>query len=628
MNKTLFTKDLLKFSVASLGVVFGDIGTSVLYTYQECFHGGHAISVTHDHVVGVASLIIWALLLVVTLKYVWILMNAENKGEGGILSLLSLAPPKYRLNSKGVLIGASLMAVAGAALLYGDGIITPAISVLSAMEGLETINPAYSKYIVPMTLVILFALFSVQKKGTGGIGNYFGYVVLAWFLVMAGLGVYHIFLNPSILIAFNPYYAILVLTDPDGPGISILGAVILAVTGGEALYADMGHFGKKPIRYAWHGIVLPALVLNYLGQGAMILTNPSSTTRTFYAMLPTGPWSYALIALATAATIIASQALITGAFSLTHQAIRLGIFPRVKLIHTSADLEGRVYLPFINWMLAVCCMATVIFFERSNRLAAAYGLAVSGTMLLTTVVFFYVAHYRWKWSLWKILPLTVFLVFLDGAFLLANLPKIPDGGYLPLVIGSVFFSIMIIWQKGRARLSMFYKTTSKTMDDFFEEVERRQIQRVPGTLVVLASNENRTPPVLGRLVDTMHVIQQHVLLVTVTTSDDPYVPATERIRTTSLKHGVTRVLLNFGFMETPDLPAALEQLNLTHLKSFDPKKVVYLLGRETFLVDSQSFISRVRQVLFALMSRNATSASDYFNLPAKQVLELGSQISA
>lgn len=628
MKQNLCTKDLCKFALASLGVVFGDIGTSILYTYQECFHGGHSISPTQEHVLGVTSLIIWSLLLVVTLKYVWIVMNAENKGEGGILSLLSLAPMKYRVDNRGFLIGASIMAVAGAALLFGDGIITPAISVLSAMEGLETLNPEYKEYIVPATLVILAALFSVQKTGTGGLGKYFGVIVLTWFVVAAGLGVYHIFQNPSIFVAFNPYYAIKVFQDPHGPGLSLLGSVILAVTGGEALYADMGHFGKKPIRLAWHFVVLPALLLNYLGQGALILTNPQATVRTFYAMIPTGPWFYGLLALATAATIIASQALITGAFSLTHQAIRLGIFPRVRLIHTSADVEGRVYLPFMNWLLALSCMATVLAFRESGRLAAAYGLAVSGTMLLTTVVFFYVAHFRWGWSLWKIVPLTVFLIALDAGFLIANLPKIPEGGYLPLLIGFVFFGVMVIWQQGRARLSMFYKTTAKTMDDFFEDLETREVSRVPGTLVVLASNENRTPPVLGRLIDTMHTIQENVLLVTLITSDDPYVKVTERARATDLKHGVTRVVLNFGFMEKPDLPAALESLSFSNMKSFNPKEVVYLLGRETFLIDSNSWLKRIRQMIFAVLSRNAMSASDYFNLPAKQVLELGSQISA
>lgn len=620
-------KDNAKLAVAAIGVVFGDIGTSILYTFQECFHGGHPVPVNPETIYGITSLILWSLIFVVTIKYVWILMNAENKGEGGILTLLSLVPLPFRFDSKGTLATASILGVAGAALLFGDGVITPAISVLSAMEGLELANPAYEKYVMPGTIAILTFLFMIQSRGTGKIGKYFGVIVCMWFFVAAILGIKHLLINPEILKAFYPKYAFHFFENEGWRGAKVLGSVILAVTGGEALYADMGHFGRFPIRLAWHCIVLPALMLNYLGQGALLLQHPEVSVRPFYSMIEQGPLYYGLVILATAATIIASQALITGAFSLTKQAIRLGLFPRVKIVHTSEELEGRIYIPFINWLLAFACITIVLVFQKSTRLAAAYGLAVSGTMLFTSLVFFYVSRYRWKWELWKVVPLVIFMLFLDSGFFYANIIKIPDGGYVPLIIGGFFFTSMLIWQYGRAQLSKFYRERSKTMDDFFEEINKKETRRIAGTLVVLASNENKAPPVLGRLVDSMHVIHEHVLLVTVITEDDPFVSIQERVRITDLKFGVSRAVIRYGYMEAPDVPEALALCSFSHLKTFPKDEAVYLLGRETFIIDGDSYIERIRQFIFSLMSRNASSASDYFNLPSNQVLELGAQLS-
>lgn len=621
-------KENAVIGIAALGVVFGDIGTSILYTFQECFHNSHhPISVEPSNVVGLTSLILWSLFLMVGVKYVWIVMNAENKGEGGILTLMSLVPLPFRFTDWGTLGLASLLGIAGASLLFGDGIITPAISVLSAVEGLEMANPEYTKYVIPLTIAILIFLFSLQKSGTGKISRYFSVIVLVWFVVAAILGVQHILKFPTILVAFDPRNALHFINHEGFGGLRVLGSVILAVTGGEALYADMGHFGRVPIRLAWHVIVMPALMLNYLGQGALILMDPSTSYRPFYSMVPQGPLFYGVVILATLATIIASQALITGAFSLTQQAIRLGIFPRVKIIHTSEKVEGQIYIPFMNWLLAISCITLVMFFKKSTNLAAAYGLAVSGTMFLTSLVFFYVCHFRWRWPLWTAVPLVTAMLFLDGAFLAANLEKVPDGGYLPLFIGLFFFLSMVIWQFGRSKLSKFYKERSKTLDAFYDEIDARKIRRIPGTLVVLSSNENKVPPVLRRLVDAVHVIHDHVILVTVLTDDEPYVSEVERVRMTDLTHGVTRVLMHYGYMETPNVPAVLSRVVFTNGKPFAEKEALYLLGKETFIVDSPKFHERLRQLIFSVMSRNSSSASDYFNLPSNQVLELGAQLS-
>lgn len=620
-------KKTLALAIAAVGVVFGDIGTSILYTFQECFHGAHALPVDETHILGITSLILWSLILVVTLKYLWILMNAENKGEGGILTLLSLVPLPLRFSRNGTLALASLMAVAGAALLYGDGIITPAISVLSAMEGIVLIDPAYEKFVMPGAVVIIGFIFFIQSRGTGKIGKYFGAIVVIWFAVAAIMGLKHVIPNPSVLRAFDPRHAWHFFEAEGIAGIRVLSSVVLAITGAEALYADMGHFGKKPIRIAWHWVVMPALMLNYLGQAALLLANPAAAERPFYSMIEQGPLYYGLVLLATMATIIASQALITGAFSITHQAIRLGIFPRVKIVHTSEEMEGRVYIPFINWTLAIACLATVFVFQKSTNLAAAYGLAASGTMLFTTVVFFFVCTYRWKWPLWRSVPLVVVLLAIDAAFFGANLIKIPDGGYFPFFIGVFVFGSMVIWQRGRAQLSRFYKERSKTMEQFFEELGQRHTRRIKGTLVVLASNENKVPPVLARLVDTMHVIHEHVLLVTVVTDDEPYVAQNEREIVTDLSHNVSRVILKFGFMESPDIPTALSRTMFTHLPDFPKDDALYLLGKETFIVDDDSFFGRMRQMIFSSMSKNSSSASDYFCLPSNQVLELGAQLS-
>ena len=612
------TGNLAALAVGALGVVFGDIGTSPLYTLQVGIAPQPGQQPDVADVLGVCSLIVWALTMVVTVKYLMFVMRADNQGEGGILALLALVPKKAHARI-GVV---TVMVVAGAALLYGDGIITPAISVLSALEGVELAAPGFKSAVVPLTCVVLLGLFAIQSKGTGGLGKVFGPVMIAWFGTIAVLGAYHIAKNPDVLAALNPKYGAMYFAHHGIRGLPILGIVVLAVTGGEALYADMGHFGVRPIRLAWLVLVFPALVLCYLGQGGLVLRDAHAVDNPFFAMVPAGGATYALVALATAATIIASQALITGVFSLTHQAVQLGLFPRVTVTHTSRDTEGQIYVPEMNWGLCFLCIGLVLGFRESARLAAAYGIAVSGTMGITSFVFFVVTRRTWKWPLWKsLLPLALFLSF-DIPFFAANLTKFFDGGWIPILVGAVMLVVMIDWRVGRTVLAERIAEMSPPLADFVAKIDELCNVRIPGTAIILSSNADGTPPVLTTHARRIRALREHLVLVTVTTDHVPHVKPADRVKTEDMGHGFYRVWIHAGFMEKPNVPHLLASAKLP----VDLDDATYFLGRETFIAGKGGKMGVLSESLFAFLSRNSKSATSWFGIPPDQVVELGMQI--
>jgi KUP system potassium uptake protein len=605
-------------ALGALGVVFGDIGTSPLYTLQVGIAPQPGQQPEVADVLGVCSLIVWALTLVVTVKYLTFVMRADNQGEGGILALLALVPHK-----KYARIGAvAVMVVAGAALLYGDGIITPAISVLSALEGVELAAPGFKAAVVPLTCVVLLGLFAIQSKGTGGLGKVFGPVMIVWFSTIAALGAWHIAQNPHVLVALNPRHGALYFVHHGLRGLPILGVVVLAVTGGEALYADMGHFGARPIRLAWLALVFPALVLCYLGQGGLVLRDAHAVDNPFFAMVPRGWATYALVGLSTAATIIASQSLITGVFSLTHQAVQLGLFPRVTVTHTSKDTEGQIYVPEMNWGLCLLCIGLVLSFRESARLAAAYGIAVSGTMGITSIVFFVVTRQTWKWPMWKALPPLVLFLSFDLPFFAANLTKFLEGGWIPILVGALMFIVMIDWRVGRTVLAERLIQMSPPLSEFLAKVKESTFVRIPGTAIILSANPEGTPPVLTTQVRRIRALREHVVLLTVTTSHVPYVKAQDRVRTEDLGNGFHRVWIQAGFMEKPHVPQLLASAHLP----VDLQDATYFLGRETFLAGKGGKMGVVSESLFAFLARNSKSPTQWFSIPPDQVVELGMQI--
>jgi KUP system potassium uptake protein len=609
---------LVALAFGALGVVFGDIGTSPLYTLQVAIAPEPGQQPHSGDVLGVCSLIVWALTMVVTVKYLTFVMRADNRGEGGILALLALVPER-----KSVRIGfVAIMVVAGAALLYGDGIITPAISVLSALEGVELAAPGFKSAVVPVTCFVLLGLFAIQRRGTGGLGKVFGPVMAVWFLCIAGLGAWHIAQNPHVLAALSPKWGVLYFAHHGLRGLPILGIVVLAVTGGEALYADMGHFGARPIRLAWLTLVFPALVLCYLGQGALVLRDASAVTNPFFAMVPTGTATYALVALSTAATIIASQALITGVFSLTHQAVQLGYFPRVTVTHTSRDTEGQIYVPEMNWALCIACVALVLTFRESARLASAYGIAVSGTMGITSFVYFVVTRRTWGWPLWKALPPLVLFLSFDLPFFGANLLKFVDGGWIPIVVGAVMFAVMVDWRVGRSVLAERIAAVSPPLTEFLETLDSKDIVRIPGTAIFLSSNPDSTPFVLSTQARRIRALREHLVLLTVTTEHVPFVDTTDRLSVEDVGKGVFRVIVRSGFMEKPDVPRLLTKAGLP--VSLDD--ATYFLGRETFLVGKGGKMGVFSEGLFAFLSKNARSPTSWFSIPPDQVIEMGMQM--
>ncbi|HEY9405516.1 MAG TPA: potassium transporter Kup [Pyrinomonadaceae bacterium] len=610
-------------SLTALGIVYGDIGTSPLYAMRECFHGPHAIAPTPDNIFGVLSLIFWSLVIIISIKYCIFVLRADNRGEGGILALTALATP-IKIVSKSERWVLVVLGIFGAALLYGDGIITPAISVLGAIEGLNVATPLFAPYVVPVTIAILIGLFLIQSRGTAKVGQLFGPVMLAWFVVIAALGVMQIVRHPSVIGAFNPIHAFNFFLREGWHGFLVLGTVFLVVTGGEALYADMGHFGKRPIRLAWYVLVLPALLLNYLGQGALLIGNPAAAENPFYRLAPA--WAlYPLIALASAAAIIASQALISGAFSLTMQAIQLGFMPRLKIEHTSSTERGQIYIPALNWALMSGCIAIVVGFGSSSNLAAAYGVAVTSTMVITTILLCLVAREKWDWSWPLALGLSGFFLVIDLAFFGANIIKIPAGGWFPLVAGALIFLLMTTWKKGRRILAERLLSRAHPIEDFLRDIAKTPQVRVSGTAVFMNGTAKGTPPALMHNLVHNKVLHERVVLLTVKTRQTPHVAPEDRVKIESLGHEFYRMIINYGFMEDPDIPSVLENLQ-PPAPTIEPMNTTYFLGRETVIASKHPGMMLWREKLFALMSRNASSATAYFCLPPNRVVELGAQV--
>jgi KUP system potassium uptake protein len=621
---------LVPLTLTALGVVYGDIGTSVLYAMRECFFGSHSVPPTHDNVLGVLSLIIYSLLLVVSLKYVALVLRADNQGEGGILALTALVPNKgadAEKTGSRLAVGRPmliLLGIFGTALLYGDGMITPAITVLGAVEGLEVVTPLFSPYVVPITVGILIALFSIQRFGTHRVGGLFGPIVIVWFLAIAVLGVSWIVESPEVWGAFNPRHAIYFFNANGFMGFAVLGSVFLAVTGGEALYADMGHFGRKPIRLAWFALVLPSLVLNYLGQGAMLLANPAAE-HPFFDLAPS--WALLpLVAIATAAAIIASQALISGAFSITRQAVQLGLAPRLDVQHTSAREMGQVYVPRVNWALMVATVLIVIGFRSSGALAAAYGIAVTLTMIITVLLLYIVMTERWHWPVPVAgLVMGTFLT-IDLAFFGANALKIVQGGWLPLVVAAVIFTLMTTWRTGRRIVAERLASRAVSLEDFFKLVDEMNPVRVAGTAVYMTAQGSGTPPALVHNLQYNKVLHERVVILNIITVQRPHCLDDERVVVDVLGRGLFNVRLQYGFMEDPHVPRALYAAAVARGMKFDFQDVVYFLGRQTILVTPREGMALWREKLFVLMSRNAVRATAYFRLPPERVVELGVQV--
>jgi KUP system potassium uptake protein len=624
---------LAGLAFCALGVVFGDIGTSPLYTLKECLltAGVSKMSVADlsADLFGILSLMFWSLFMVVTVKYLTFVMRADHGGEGGIFALLAIVPERFQTHamSKGRITWMALLAVIGASLLYGDGVITPAISVLSAVEGLAVASPKLEPLVLPLTCGILAALFSIQRLGTGGVGKFFGPVMTVWFLTLATLGAYHIWQAPEILWALSPHHGFSFFVRHGPHGILILGSVVLAVTGGEALYADMGHFGIRPIRLAWTGFVLPSLVLAYLGQGALILRDPSAVANPFFGLVPTGLPTYLLVFLSSAATVIASQALISGAFSLTRQAMLQGYLPRVTIRHTAYHTEGQIYIPEVNWLLAVGCILLVLTFRESVRLAAAYGIAVTGTMAITSILYYIVARYTWGWGKWKAgAVLALFLAF-DIPFLVANLFKFLDGGYVPMLIGAALIAGMLIWSRGRTALIERYASRFSSLDKSLPAIRRWLSSRVPGTAVFLAPSDEYVPPVLMHHVERSRSLHQTVVLLTVKEATTPSVPEESRSELTTLGEGFYKLVVRFGYMEEPLLLPVLRAVSRAQLIPFDVSNATYYIGHETIISRDAAGLNRVPEAIFSYLNRNAVHEDRRYGLPSEQVVEVGNQVS-
>ena len=613
---------LAALTLGAIGVVYGDIGTSVLYAVKEVFGSGH-VEFTPENVYGVLSIFFWTLTVIVSLKYVTLVLRADNNGEGGLVAMLALASQsvKDRPELRRALL---LVGIFGTCLFYGDGVITPAISVLSAVEGLEVVSPAFTKAVIPLTLVILFGLFLVQKRGTAGIGKFFGPITLVWFAAIALLGLLQIATHPTILWALSPLYALRFIFDNPGTTFIILGAVVLCVTGGEALYADMGHFGKKPIRLAWFSIVMPALTLNYFGQGALLLEHPEAVKNPFFMMAP--DWVLLpLVGLATMATVIASQALISGAFSVTKQVIQLGYLPRLQVQHTSEQDTGQIYMPFVNWGLFVAIVLAVLFFRSSSNLAAAYGIAVTLDMLITTVLTFFVLRYGWNYPLVLCLAATGFFFVVDLAFFSSNLLKLHHGGWFPLAIGGAVFMLMTTWKQGRAQLNNALRQDALDLSTFLDAVFVSPPARVDGTAVFLTAEPGNVPNALLHNLKHNKVLHQNNLFVTVRNHEVPWIPAGKRVEIEPLGHDCWQVIVHYGFKDDPNLPAALEQVR-TRGCALDAMTTSYFLSRDIVIPTMGRGMAPWREKLFAQMHHNASAAAEFLNLPNNAVVELGSKI--
>lgn len=616
---------LIAGALAALGVVYGDIGTSPLYALRSCFslHGG--VTPSPDNVLGLLSLIFWSLILMVSVKYLVLVLRADNRGEGGILSLLSLAIPiKGHRSPRRRIWFLTLLGVCGAACLYGEGLITPAISVLSAVEGLEIAAPKLHNYVTPITIALLIGLFALQRIGTGSVGNIFGWLMLVWFAVLAALGLAQIIQTPEVFRALNPWYGWNFFAKNGLDGFHQLGGVFLVITGAEALYADIGHCGKRPMRTAWFSLVLPALALNYLGQGALVLNNPSAASNPFFLLAPS--WAlYPLIALASGAAIIASQALISGAFSLTMQAVQLGFLPRISIEHTSSTTRGQIYVPSVNWALMVGAIGLVLGFGSSANLAGVYGLSVVLTMSITTVLLFIVAQRLWNWSFPHALIVCLFFLSIELAFLGANLAKVAHGGWFPLLIAAIGVAVMTTWKSGRNRLRQRLINSLLPIEDFLKDVANSQPARVPGTAVFLAGNPDGTPAALTHNFKHNKILHKRVVLLTIIIEEVPYVDGDRRVEVTDLGHDFYRVIGRYGFMEEPDVTQILKLCKPFGLK-FREMETTFFLSRETIIASGRRGLAHWRKRLFALLARNAQPANAYFRLPPNRVVELGLQV--
>ena len=614
---------LLTLSLGALGVVYGDIGTSPLYAIRESFYGPHGIEVTRGNVLGVLSLIVWSLIIVISIKYITIILRADNKGEGGILALMALVQ-HGRMDRAAPHRAFLMLGIFGTALMYADGALTPTISVLSAVEGLQIAAPALASWIIPLTLVILVGLFMFQRRGTAGIGAVFGPVVLLWFVTLAVLGVSAILREPGVLAAVLPQHAVRFFGENVARGFIVLGAVYLVVTGGEALYADLGHFGHRAIQLAWFSTALPALLLNYFGQGALLLRDPAAAVNPFYLLAP--GWAlYPLIVLATAATIIASQAVISGAFSLTRQAVQLGYSPRVKIEHTSSREIGQIYVPAVNWGLMLATAGLVVGFGTSSNVAGAYGVALSSVMVITTLMFYLVSREIWHWSFLQSALVVGLFLTVDLAFLSANALKIPQGGWFPLVAGAVVFTLLTTWKRGRVLLYSRLRERAVPLDILLADIVAEPPQRVPGTAVFMTPNEGSTPPALAHNLAHNKVLHEQVIFLSILTHEVPVVPPPERVQVKDLGHGFYWVTARYGFMQDPNVPDILERAKGQGVES-RLEATTFFLGRETLLATERPGMARWREHVFSFMSRNAQRATAFYKIPPDQVFEVGVQV--
>jgi KUP system potassium uptake protein len=611
-------------ALGALGVVFGDIGTSPLYALRECFAEEHGIPLEPQNILGILSLIFWTIIMAICFKYMAVVMRADNKGEGGILSLMALASSSEEKKSnirKYIIVTLGLF---GAALLYGDGVITPAISVLSAVEGLYLLTPALEPYVIPVTIFILNAFFLVQRFGTGRIGVVFGPILLVWFAVLGGLGLHGILDNLTVLKAMNPLYAIEFFNYHGFHGFVVLGSVVLVITGGEALYADMGHFGREPIRWAWFLVALPALLLNYFGQGALLLSSPEAISNPFYLLAP--KWALApMVILATLATVIASQALVSGIFSITRQAVQMGFCPRLSTVHTSSREIGQIYVPFVNWSLFLGVIWLVLTFKSSSNLAAAYGIAVTGTMVITTLLAYEVAVRRWKWGLGRALLIFGGFLTFDAAFFGANVMKIAHGGWVPVLMAALIYLLMVTWNKGRQILYARLKERSVSIETFCQMILRTPPLRVTGTAIYMAGDPSGIPVPLLHNLKHNKVLHERVAILTIQTKDEPFVPKKERVLIEEIIPNLYRIIVYYGFMETPKMKHILEACRQREIH-FNVSETTFVLGRETILPSTEPGMSLWREKIFAIMSKNAQRPTAFFKIPPNQVIEVGIQV--
>ena len=614
---------LAAMTLAAIGIVYGDIGTSPLYTMKEVFHANHGLSLNTENILGVVSLILWGLIFIVSLKYVTLVLRADNRGEGGIMALTSLALESVSKNSK-LYFPLTVLGLLGASLFYGDGVITPAISVLSAIEGVEVATPALKPFVVPVALIVLIGLYSIQKHGTAGISKFFGPITLVWFIVLAGMGIFNILREPLILQAFNPIHAFNLMVEHKWVAFVALGAVVLAFTGSEALYADMGHFGPKPIRTAWFFVVFPALGLNYLGQGALLIANPEAVSNPFYNQL--GAWSiYPLVILSTMAAVIASQSTISGTFSMTKQAISLGFLPRMKIVHTSSKEIGQIYIPSVNWIQLCVVVAAVVGFGSSSNLGAAYGIANTGTMLVTSMLTFFVIRFGWRYNLALCIAATGFFFAIDIALFSANSLKFFQGGWFPIVLGLMIFSVMLTWKRGRELVFGNLKKHAIPLEDFLSSLFVSPPTRVAGTAVFLRGEADGVPHALLHNLSHNKILHERVVFITLHNKEVPWVPFSERIKVTNLGNECYQVDVNYGFKNEPDIPNALALCAPFGL-TFEPLETSYFVSRQTIIATPGNGMAMWRENLFVAMSRNARDAADFYQIPSNRVIEVGAQV--